>query len=123
MEQNELNEILELHKDWLNDGWGERANLRGASLRYAYLLDANLRGTNFARLQLREYTCDIWADEIRVGCQRQSVSWWRKLTQEQAEEIAEGGGNWFKLYKNVLFATVKSLKLEEESQKVVKREI
>ena len=59
MTQEELNEILDKHKKWLNseDG-GERANLyradlRGANLSEAYLGEADLRMANLSEADLR----------------------------------------------------------------------
>ncbi len=48
MTQNELNEVLSLHKQWLkSDGAeGKRANLKRANLKRANLNRANLNGTN-----------------------------------------------------------------------------
>lgn len=47
MNRQELNEILELHKKWLNDEeGGVRANLREADLQGARLQGANLQGAN-----------------------------------------------------------------------------
>ncbi|EHQ5110666.1 pentapeptide repeat-containing protein [Listeria monocytogenes] len=68
MKQEELDIILENHGKWLRDGYGERANLRGANLSYAdlsyadlrfanlrlaYLSNANLRGANLRGANLR----------------------------------------------------------------------
>lgn len=58
MIKNELNEILENHKLWLNGEGGECANLRGADLRYANLYNidlrcANLRGADLNSADLR----------------------------------------------------------------------
>ncbi len=54
MNQEKLNEILKLHRDWLVDvEGGERANLRYANLRYANLSDANLRRANLSGADLR----------------------------------------------------------------------
>ena len=45
--KDELNEILKLHRLWLeNDITGVRANLRSANLRFADLSSANLRSAN-----------------------------------------------------------------------------
>lgn len=58
----ELKEILEKHKKWLNgeDG-GRRANLRGADLRGAYLRDANLRGADL------DYSClSLWCGSLHA---------------------------------------------------------
>ena len=52
MEQSKLNEILRLHKLWLDDKGGERANLRYANLRYANLRYANLRYANLSNVNL-----------------------------------------------------------------------
>jgi len=47
MKQEELNEILNLHKKWLNsEVGGKRANLERANLEDANLIGANLRGAN-----------------------------------------------------------------------------
>ena len=42
----ELEKVLDLHKKWLNEQGGERANLHGADLRRADLRGADLRGAN-----------------------------------------------------------------------------
>jgi len=62
--QEELNEILQLHKMWLNDGKGGKkanlssadlsgADLRGADLRSANLRSADLRGADLCSANLR----------------------------------------------------------------------
>ena len=54
MTREELQEILDKHKKWLNDeDGGEKANLRGADLRGANLEDANLRCANLRCANLR----------------------------------------------------------------------
>lgn len=51
----ELQNILEKHKKWLNDEeGGERANLYNADLSGANLRDANLRGANLSNANLRD---------------------------------------------------------------------
>ena len=53
MTKEQLNEILEKHKKWLNDEpGGERANLRGADLFEANLFGANLRGADLFEANL-----------------------------------------------------------------------
>lgn len=53
MTQEELNEILEKHKKWLNDKpGGERANLSNANLSNANLSHANLSHANLSRANL-----------------------------------------------------------------------
>ena len=46
MTNNELQEILKKHKEWVYGNSGERANLREADLRRADLCGANLYGAN-----------------------------------------------------------------------------
>ncbi|WP_270997857.1 pentapeptide repeat-containing protein [Listeria seeligeri] len=58
MNQAELDVVIEKHEKWLRDGYGERANLRGADLRradlsYADLNGADLSGANLRRADLR----------------------------------------------------------------------
>ncbi|MGM8016713.1 pentapeptide repeat-containing protein [Listeria monocytogenes] len=52
MNQAELDVVIEKHEKWLRDGYGERANLRGANLSYADLSCANLRGANLSYADL-----------------------------------------------------------------------
>ena len=66
MNKDELNVVLQKHKDWLtnNDG-GERANLSGADLRGADLRGANLSNANLSDADLRsanlDYSClPLW---------------------------------------------------------------
>ncbi len=46
MTSSELSEIINNHKEWLENGKGHRANLRGANLECANLECANLEGAN-----------------------------------------------------------------------------
>ena len=81
MEQKELDEILQLHKMWLNDEeGGERADLRGADLQGAYLRgadlrDADLRGAYLRGADLRDavldYSCwPLWCGSLDVKVDR-----------------------------------------------------
>lgn len=91
MEQKELDEILQLHKMWLNDEeggkcanlrgadlWGANlrdANLWGANLRYADLQDASLRGADLRGADLRDasldYSCwPLWCGSLDVKVDR-----------------------------------------------------
>ena len=55
MNQKELDEILELHRKWLNgDLEGVEANLRGADLQEADLRGANLQEADLREADLRE---------------------------------------------------------------------
>ena len=70
MEREKLDKILENHKLWLNDKGGERADLRGADLRYADLRGANLRYADLYNADLRganlRYT-DLYNANLRYA--------------------------------------------------------
>ena len=54
MTSEEIKQVLELHKKWLNNKQnGERANLREANLHEANLSGANLRGADLRWAELR----------------------------------------------------------------------
>ncbi|EED2284180.1 TPA_asm: hypothetical protein GHM42_15655 [Listeria monocytogenes] len=59
MNQAELDVVIEKHEKWLRDGYGERANLRGANLSYADLSCANLRRADLrgANLSYADLSC------------------------------------------------------------------
>ena len=57
MSREELNEILELHKKWIEgDKGGKRANLSGANLSGANLSGADLSGANLSGADI-DYSC------------------------------------------------------------------
>ena len=62
MTQEELNEILDKHKKWLNHGDGSKmANLCGVDLSGANLRGANLHGANL------DYSCwPLWCGSLDV---------------------------------------------------------
>ena len=68
MEQKELDEILQLHKMWLNDEEGGKcADLRGADLRGADLREANLREADLWRANLQRANlgeADLWGANL-----------------------------------------------------------
>ena len=80
MEQKELDEILQLHKMWLNGEEGKCADLRdaalqGADLRGADLRDADLQGAALQGAALRgadlDYSCwPLWCGSLDVKVDR-----------------------------------------------------
>ncbi|EGP8881410.1 pentapeptide repeat-containing protein [Listeria monocytogenes] len=54
MNQAELDVVIEKHEKWLRDGYGERADLRGADLSYADLSYADL---SYADLSYADLSC------------------------------------------------------------------
>ena len=74
MTKEQLNEILDKHKKWINDELdGERADLRGADLRGASLQGANLRGANLQEANLQGanlwganlWRADLWGADLQ----------------------------------------------------------
>lgn len=64
MNKEQLNDVLENHKKWLDgEEDGERANLKGANLSDADLSDANLRGANLRDANLRD--ADLRGADLR----------------------------------------------------------
>lgn len=66
MNTNELKDVLDKHQKWLNDEvGGERADLRNANLRGAYLQYANLRRADL------DYSCwPLWCGSKNVKVDR-----------------------------------------------------
>ena len=74
MEQKKLDEILRLHKMWLNgEEEGKRADLRGADLRGADLWDADLRGADLRGADLRGAA--LWDANLRGADLRGAALW------------------------------------------------
>ncbi len=70
MDAAKLKEIIENHEKWLENGGGEKANLRdadlvGADLRYANLRGANLRYANLRGADLRD--ADLVGADLRYA--------------------------------------------------------
>ena len=80
MTKEQLNEILEKHKKWLNDEpGGERADLREADLWEADLRGASLRGANLWGADLWE--ANLWEADLRganlQGASLRGANLWR----------------------------------------------
>jgi uncharacterized protein YjbI with pentapeptide repeats len=72
MDANELKQILDAHKEWLDTGGrsGERANLRYADLQGADLRGADLRGVDLRGVDL-DFSCwPLWccSKNVKVDC-------------------------------------------------------
>ena len=79
MTREELQEILDKHKKWLNDEeGGEKANLRNANLsdadlRGANLINANLRDANLRDANL-DYSClPLWCGSLLANMDDRQV--------------------------------------------------
>ena len=72
---NELKDILNKHKEWLDDSSkGQKANLSSADLRFANLSSADLRFANLSSanlliFQFQKHTAYYTKDgSLRIGC-------------------------------------------------------
>ncbi|EJG4806114.1 pentapeptide repeat-containing protein [Listeria innocua] len=90
MNQAELDVVIEKHEKWLRDGYGERADLRGANLRranlsYADLNGADLRGANLNGANLNGANLNganlSYADLRRANLSYANLNWinWRDV--------------------------------------------
>ena len=80
MTQEELNEVLRLHKQWLesNGNKGKRADLRRADMQDADMQDADMRGANLKGADLKgadmrganlDYSAwSLWCGSFDVKC-------------------------------------------------------
>jgi len=104
--KEELAEVLRLHKLWLNNEGGKRADLSGADLSRAYLSRADLFLTKISDDEYLVKSIFIngsrnsvswWGlNQISIGCERHEIDWWKEnykeagntngYTSEQCEE-------------------------------------
>jgi hypothetical protein len=131
--QEELNNILKLHKMWLNgDSNGvranfsdtdcsgvnfyetdlTRANFSGANLTRANFSGANLYKVNFDEILLLInhpiYTIQIKGKKwIRVGCQEHSYKEWLSFTNEDINDMANDALEFYPILVKYLKATFK----------------
>ena len=84
MEENQLKNVLELHRKWIDDEPdGKRADLWEADLWRADLRDANLRGANLWEADLRRadlrgadlWEADLWRADLRDADLRGANLW------------------------------------------------
>ena len=74
MEENQLKNVLELHRKWIDDEPdGKRADLWEANLRGADLRDANLRGADLRDANLRG--ANLWEADLRRADLRRANLW------------------------------------------------
>ena len=71
MERKELDEILQLHKMWLNGEKGKCADLQGADLRVADLWGADLQGADLRDADLQDAdlrVADLQGADLDYSC-------------------------------------------------------
>jgi len=129
MNAKELQEILELHKKWLNnEEGGKRADLRNADLRnadlryadlsYADLHNADLHNADlhnaniynttgdgmFIRsMQLPKYIVNICDDWLQIGCRGYRVHKWAEFTDAEISKMDHNALEWWNEYRDLVF--------------------
>ena len=131
MTPEQIKETLRLHKLWLMDDGGERANLRdanlqGANLRGAHLQGADLRYANLryadlwsANLQdavgnmreIKSMQIDPWAvtytaDTLQIGCQRHSIDLWRKADPRWIAAMDPKASGWWAKFGGIILSII-----------------
>ena len=135
MDRDDLNEVLRLHKMWLDgERGGERADLRGAylrranlrladlegaDLRGAYLEEANLRGAEFLcfgnMMEIKTLQIDRWsvgytAQDLQIGCQRHPIEKWRKWNTPAGRKwisaMDKDAENWAEKHLGLILAII-----------------
>lgn len=80
MNQAELDVVIEKHEKWLRDGYGERANLRGANLSYADLRRADLSYANLNWINWRDVvSLTVIAVQINTTRKNNQITYIKEL--------------------------------------------
>jgi len=123
----ELKEILELHKKWLNSkGGGIRAdlssadlssaNLRSADLSYANLRYANLRYADLSSaigemtfiksLQCEKYLISYTHNFLNIECQSHTIKEWKNFDDEKIKGMDSGALEWWTKWKPIIMQII-----------------
>lgn len=107
----ELQEILNQHKLWLQDQDGERANLSGADLSGVNLSGANLRGAignlrHIKSLQSEKYYVTYTSEILQIGCQRHTIEEWKIFDDTKITNMDSGALEWWNKWKPVIFQLI-----------------
>ena len=108
MNQSKIDEVLRLHKLWLEGHKdGKRANLSeanlyGADLSGARLWDTIGNGVEIRTLQLPEYTVVYAGDRIQIGCKNHSIQEWSEFDDEVIKGMSDNALDFWKKYKTLI---------------------
>ena len=139
--KQELIEILDLHKKWLNDEEDgiladlRSADLRSANLRSADLSSANLRFADLSSadlssadlrsafgemeyvksLQCEKYYISYTSTKLNIGCQSHSILEWQNFNNDTISKMDGGALEWWQKWKPILMQIIEiSPALESE---------
>ena len=130
--QQELNEILAKHKNWLNGvNGGEQANLSYADLRYANLSYADLRYANFSSanlsyanfssadlryiigemkslrsFQLEKYMVSYTDTILNIGCESHTIEDWKNFNDKKIKIMDRGALEWWNKWKPIIMQII-----------------
>lgn len=100
-----ISETLENHHKWLeNPDTGKRANLRGA-----HLYNATLINTRLKLFQSDLWTAHIQPDQITIGCQKHPTEAWKAFTDKEISKMHPHALKWWNDHKAIVFAIQESL--------------
>jgi len=99
MENKQLQEILGLHKKWLDsDPMGRFADLRGA-----YLRGAVGEMKRIKTLILDTYPITYTSEMLQIGCQRHPIKKWWGFTDAEIDKMdGENALIWWNKHKTIL---------------------
>lgn len=115
--------ILAGHRQWLEGGGSERADLGYADLRGANLRGADLRGANlwgaignmrevktahFDRWEIAWTTDPTGQVTIQIGCQRHDLTRWEKSDPRWIAALDHDATEWWGKYRDVVLTLVKA---------------
>ena len=123
MKIEQLKEVLELHKKWLNfEKDGVRANLSEADLYEADLYGADLRGAKFSgamygdivlkgtpfQIYTNIYYVLIFHEHIKIGCEFHSTKEWENFTDKEILAMdSKTALSFWKKWKDVILQMAK----------------
>lgn len=118
----ELNNILERHKKWLNDEEGGAradlscANLSGANLRGSNLRRADLRGADLSlaigemkslrSMQIEKYMISYTDKILNIGCKSYTIEEWKNFNDETISRMDSGALEWWKKWKPIIMQII-----------------
>ena len=125
--KDELKEILDLHKKWLNKEAGgcradlSSANLSRADLRYADLSYAIGEMGYVKSLQCEKYYISYTHTHMNIGCQSHTITGWQDFDDDAISKMDKGALEWWSKWKPIIMNIIEvSPALESEVENEVK---
>ncbi|MCI4435425.1 MAG: hypothetical protein JHC33_01260 [Ignisphaera sp.] len=105
--KDELQEILTLHKKWLDkEAGGVKANFSSADITGFNLEAATGELKYIKSLKCEKYAVVYTFDRIYIGCKSHSIEEWRTFTAEEIAQMDGGDFEWFNNWKPVIMQLI-----------------